>query len=65
MLETKLKTIFDYQRLEKDPGLQTVIDEVLDRYALSDRKRLSDDELAMAAGGVGIPEEEKDREDVP
>ena len=65
MLETKLKTIFDYQRLEKDPGLQTVIDEVLDRYAQSDRQMLSDDELAMAAGGVGIPEEETDREDVP
>lgn len=65
MLETKLKTIFDYQRLEKDPGLQTVIDEVLDRYALSGRKMLSDDELAKAAGGVGIPEEETDREGMP
>ena len=30
MLETKLKTLFDYQRLEKNTDLQSVIDEVLE-----------------------------------
>ena len=62
MLETKLKTLFDYQRLEKDADLQSVIDEVLERYAQNEPKILSDDDLAMAAGGVGIPEEKEDRE---
>ena len=57
MLETKLKTLFDYQRLEKDPGMQTVIDEVLDRYAQPRPVALADDDLAMAAGGVKTPEE--------
>lgn len=62
MLETKLKTLFDYQRLEKDADLQSVIDEVLERYAQNEPKILFDDDLAMAAGGVGIPEEKEDRE---
>jgi len=62
MLETKLKTLFDYQRLEKNADLQSVIDEVLDRYAQNEPRMLSDDDLAMAAGGVGIPEKKEDRE---
>ena len=61
MLETKLKTLFDYQRL-KNTDLQSVIDEVLERYAQNEPRRLSDDDLALAAGGVGIPEEKEDRE---
>ena len=52
MLETKLKTLFDYQRLEKNADLQSVIDEVLDRYARPRPVALADDDLAMAAGGV-------------
>ena len=49
MLETKLKTLFDYQRLEKNTDLQSVIDEVLEKYAQNEPRRLSDDDLALAA----------------
>ena len=52
MLETKLKTLFDYQRLEKDADLQSVIDEVLERYAQNEPKILSDDDLDEVAGGA-------------
>ena len=39
-----------------------MIDEVLEKYAQNEPRRLSDDDLALAAGGVGIPEEKEDRE---
>ena len=62
MEELSLKTLFDYQRLERNTALQTVIDEVLDRYAHRGMRPLSDDEIALAAGGTGIPNEEKPQE---
>jgi len=62
MEELSLKTLFDYQRLERNAALQTVIDEVLDRYAHRELRLLSDDEIALAAGGTGVPNEEKPKE---
>ena len=48
-LEKLLEGLFDFQRFERDPALQSVIDEVEERYF---HKELSDDELSMlsAAG---------------
>ena len=57
-----LKAIFDYQRLERDPTLQSVIDEVLDRSAQSKPVILDDDVLSSAAGGLNAPDERKHRE---
>jgi hypothetical protein len=62
MTGSTLRTLFDYQRLEQDPALQAVIDKVLDRYAPREYRALSDDEVALAAAGTGLPEEKKDRE---
>ncbi len=62
MTEASLKALFDYQRLERNAALQTVIDEVLGRYAHGGLRALSDDEIAVAAGGTGITEEEKPKE---
>ena len=62
MLETALKKLFDYQRFERNAPLQSVIDEVMDNYAPNRKLRLSDDELAMAAGGTGIQEENRIQE---
>lgn len=62
MLEAALKTMFDYQRFEKNAALQSVIDEVLDRYAQNQIFALSDDSLALAAGGTRGLAEEEDRE---
>ena len=52
MLEAALKQLFDFQRKEKSPALQTVIDEVLARYSGSGLLSLADDDLALAAGGT-------------
>ena len=62
MNETVLKTLFDYQRFEKESSLQKVIDEVLSRYnTLGDMIFLEDDSLDMVAGGIGeIPEDTDD-----
>ena len=49
MLEAALKTLFDYQRFEKNTALQGVIDEVLDRYAQNQFFALSDDSLGRPA----------------
>lgn len=56
MLETALKAIFDYQRFERNPSLQEVIDQVLEKYAPNRLLSLSDDDLALAAGGVRMAE---------
>ncbi len=44
----KLKALFDYQRFEQASGLQEVIDSTDNGI-----RKLSDDELAFAAGGQG------------
>ena len=62
MLEASVKNLFEYQRFERNAFLQGVIDEVLEKYAQNEPRRLSDDDLALAAGGVGTPEEKEDRE---
>ena len=59
MLETALKNMFDYQRFEQNPSLQDVIDQVLERYSQNRLLSLSDDDLALAAGGVRMAEETK------
>ena len=48
-MEKLLTGLFDFQRFESDPALQSVIDEVDARYS---GRELSDDELEMfsAAG---------------
>ncbi len=52
MLEAALKQLFDFQRFERSPALQTVIDEVLARYSGNGLLSLADDDLALAAGGT-------------
>ena len=61
MLEATLKNLFDYQRFERNVHLQDVIDETLERYARIQPMIVADDDLAMAAGGVG-PSDENLRE---
>lgn len=56
--ESKLKSLFDFQRFEQDPKLQSVIDEVNDRY--SSGNRLNDDDLELVAGGVGMTDKDTD-----
>ena len=57
MLEATVKTLFDYQRFERNALLQDVIDEALAKYAPLQSRALPDEDLALAAGGVGeIPE---------
>lgn len=46
-----LRKLFDYQRFEQDPKLQTVIDAVADERSVIP---LSDDELSFAAAGVNM-----------
>ena len=48
-MESRLYKLFDYQRYEKDPELQEIIDDVLHRYRISGGTRLSDEELEYAA----------------
>lgn len=51
-MERKLKTLFDYQKFEKNPRLEKLISETENRYA----KELSDDELTFvnAAGDFNM-----------
>ena len=48
--EKKLRKLFDFQRFEKEPGLQSVIDSV--KQGRSGGYKLSDEDLEFAAGGV-------------
>ena len=50
--ENKLRGLFDFQRFEQEPGLGSVIEDTLG--VSSGIRRLSDDELEYAAGGVGV-----------
>ncbi len=60
MLERALKELFDFQRFEKNPALQTVIDGVTEKYAHGALWSLADEDLAMAAGGLGNTEKKKE-----
>ena len=58
MIEKILRTLFDYQKYENDPGLSSMIDDTHKRY---DKKRfrrvsLKDDDLGLvsAAGEPGL-----------
>ena len=60
-MEAKLKALFDYQKFEGNPALQSVIDSVHSRYAM---KELSLDDMEWVAA-AGTPEnnpKEKDLE---
>ena len=63
MLEAAIKTLFDYQRLERNGALQDVIDEVLDRNAQNLPLALSDEDLSLAAGGTRCIEEDSQEPD--
>ncbi len=56
--ESKLKSLFDFQRFEHELRLQSVIDEVNDRY--SSNNRLNDDDLELVAGGAGTTDNDTD-----
>ena len=71
MIEKILRTLFDYQKYENDPGLSSMIDDTHKRY---DKKRfrtvsLKDDDLGLvsAAGDfdTGVPDEPKILADKP
>lgn len=56
-MENKLKSLFEYQMFEKNPHLQSLIDETLNRY---EAEALSDDDLALVnAAGVANPPKKK------
>ena len=63
MLETALNDLFDYQRFERNAPLQDVIDEVLGRNAQILPLALSDEDLALAAGGARTIEEDSQEPD--
>ena len=63
MLEAALKTWFNFQRFEREPALQAVIDEALDRFGAGGILSLEDDDLALAAGGAGRMEEPRESAD--
>ncbi|MCR5773668.1 MAG: hypothetical protein K6G42_01155 [Lachnospiraceae bacterium] len=48
----KIRKLFDFQRFEKEPGLQDVIEDSLNNVA--GVRRLTETELENAAGGVRI-----------
>ena len=58
-MERKLKQLFDYQRFERNPELQQVIDAVHAKYAARDLE-LADMEMVSAAGVPEIPDSRKD-----
>ena len=58
-MEGKLKSLFDYQKFEGNPELQSVIDSVHARYAV---KELSLDEMEWVAA-AGIPETKPEDKD--
>lgn len=58
IVEKKLKRLFDYQKFEQEPGLKSVIDKV-EGKSLGIRK-LTDDELEFAAGGMGTDDSVQD-----
>ena len=61
-MEKLLTSLFDYQRFEKNPSLQSIIDEVEGRYSVTE---VTDDELEMLAaagdpfGQEYIPKDEE------
>lgn len=62
MLERALSGLFDFQRFEKNPELQNVIDAVTEKYAADRVWSLADEDLAMAAGGFGNIDREREKE---
>ena len=60
MLEAALNKLFAFQRFERNPELQSIIDDVQEKYAGGRLISLADEVLDMAAGGLGQPEEKKD-----
>lgn len=49
-METKLNTLFEYQRFERNSHLQNLIEKTLNEY---ENRELSEDELALVnAAGV-------------
>ncbi len=62
MLEARLKTLFDYQRFERNERLQAVISDTMDRCARTQPVSVPDEALAMAAGGLGALES-RDRQE--
>ena len=57
-MDRKLSALFDLQRFERDPDLQSVIDAVHARYRV---RQLTDDESALvsAAGMPGAEQKKK------
>ena len=45
-----IRSLFEYQKFKPNPGLQSRIDAVTEKY-LSDEVELDDDELDIAAAG--------------
>ena len=60
MLEAALNKLFDFQRFERNPELQSIIDDVQNKYVGGRLISLADEVLDMAAGGLGQPEDNKD-----
>ncbi len=48
--ESRLRSIFDYQKFENEPRLKAIIDSVRQTDSVM---QIADDELGNAAGGIG------------
>ena len=59
-MNQKLRTLFDYQRFERNPNLARVIENVESRYGIGEQngiRKLSEDELDLVtAAGIGPQE---------
>lgn len=59
-MEKLLTSLFDFQRFEKNPSLQSIIDEVEERYGIDE---MTDDELdLLAAAGDPFSQELKKKD---
>ena len=63
-MEKKLKALFDFQKFEGNPALQSVIDSVHSRYSRTELN-LDEVEWVSAAGTPGSYPEKKSKESNP
>lgn len=55
-MDNKLKSIFEYQKFEKNVYLQSIVEDTLKRY---DAVELSEDDLAYVNAAKNIPFQDK------
>ena len=58
IVEKKLRSLFDFQKFEREPGLQAVIDDA--GHDNKGIRKLTEEELELAAGGVNEGDNSED-----